>query len=76
MESNKKFVVLEGLKHGNRFYSTNTPGEDPTKSAKGETWYKVIGYADTVEEAERILYPNPGDDLIAIARYLGGLPRL
>lgn len=61
MNSNKKFVVLEGIKNGNRFYSTNVPGEDQTKSATGETWYRVLGYADTSEEAQAILWPNPGD---------------
>lgn len=56
---NKKYVVLEGLEHGNRFYTTNH--ENPTKSAKGEIWYKIIGYADSSEEAQSILYPNEGD---------------
>ena len=70
MNSNKKYVVLEGIEHGNRFYTTNVPGEDPTKSAKGENWYKVLGYADTSEEAQAILYPNPGDQQRAMEAYI------
>lgn len=70
MNNTKKFVVLEGIEHGNRFYSTNVPGEDPTKSAKGETWYHVLGYADTAEEAQAILFPNPGDADKALHDYM------
>ncbi len=69
-QSHKQFVILEGVQHGNRFYSRHTPGEDPTKSAKGETWYRILGYADTSEEAQAILFPNPGDAEKAIARYM------
>lgn len=52
----EQFVLLEGIKHGNRFFSAHTPGNDPTKSATGETWYRVLGYAATVEEAQHKLY--------------------
>ncbi len=51
-----KYVILEGIEHGNRFFSTYTEGEDPTKSAEGETWYKILGYADSVGEAQIKLY--------------------
>lgn len=57
-----KFVVLRGRKEGNRFYSTNIPGNDPKMSAKGEHWYDVIGYANSGEEALatiRIDYRHP-----------------
>lgn len=50
-----KYVILEGLEHGNKFFSLNTE-EDPTLSAKGEVWYKVIGYAETVAEAQTKLF--------------------
>lgn len=63
-------MVLEGIQHGNRFYTTNVPGEDPTKSAKGETWYRVLGYANTSEEAQKILYPNPGDAERSMREYI------
>ncbi len=52
----QKYVCLEGLKEGNRFFTTNTPGEDPTKLFDGTVAYKVLGYADTVEGAQKILY--------------------
>lgn len=51
-----KYVLLEGLEYFNRFFSPYTNGEDPTKSAKGETWYKILGFADSVEEAQMKLY--------------------
>lgn len=54
-ESDKPFVVLEGVEHGNRFFTSNRRGEDPTKSATGETWYRVIGYASSVTDAQQIL---------------------
>ena len=56
MDTSKKFVVLENLTEGyegSRFWSTND-GTDPTKSAKGETWYKVIAYTNDPEEAKRL----------------------
>lgn len=49
----EKFVILKGIECGNIFFSSNTPGADNTKSASGETWYNVLGYADTVDEAQR-----------------------
>jgi len=54
--STTKFVILEGLRLGNQFFSCYTHGEDPTKSNNGETWYKVLGYASTVKDAQEKLY--------------------
>jgi hypothetical protein len=54
-DSSLPYVALEGIQHGNRFITSNSPGEDPTKSAKGETWYRILGYAQTVEEAQNLL---------------------
>lgn len=53
----KKYVVLEGLKAGNRFFTINT-GDDPTKLVDGTVAYKVIDYAATSKEAQSILYPT------------------
>jgi hypothetical protein len=50
MDPKKKFVILEGIKEGNRFYTTNT-SKDPTRGNTGEVWYKILGYVDTPEEA-------------------------
>jgi hypothetical protein len=54
-----KFVLLEGIRLGNQFFTGYAKGEDPTTSAKGEKWYKVLGYASTVEEAQTKLYGKP-----------------
>lgn len=50
-----EFVCLEGIKYGNRFFSTHTPGSDPTKLANGETAYKVLGFANTMLEAQQLI---------------------
>jgi hypothetical protein len=72
VESNPTYVCLEGLKEGNRFYTGYTEGSDPTKLASGEVAYKVLGYADTGDEARRILgYGNdPEIDRQRIADYI------
>lgn len=55
----KKFVLLQGITEknlGQRFFSSNSLElGDPTESANGEIWYKVLGYADTVAEAQEKL---------------------
>jgi hypothetical protein len=51
-----KYVILEGIHELNRFFSTHTPGTDPTKGANGETWYRILGFADTMAEAQIFLY--------------------
>lgn len=49
------WVILRGIQEGNRFFSDNIPGVDPTKLKDGTTAYTVIGYADTVAEAQKML---------------------
>ena len=54
----EKFVVLEGIEHGNRFYTRNDPGEpeeEKVLSKIGEVWYKILGYASTGDEALAII---------------------
>ena len=55
-EQHKKFVILEGIKEGNRFFSTNDPEQDNRFLADGTLAYRIMGYADTVEEAQLKLY--------------------
>ena len=50
-----QYVILEGLEHGNRFFSLNSE-KDPTLSETGEVWYRIIGYADTIAEAQTKLF--------------------
>lgn len=47
----KKFVLLEGLEYHNRFFSDSS-SEDPTKLENGKVVYRIIGYADSVEDAQ------------------------
>ena len=57
-----KFVCLEGIEMRNRFWSVNNPDEDQTKLFDGEVAYKILGYADTPEDAIAIVQ---GDDKVA-----------
>jgi hypothetical protein len=63
----KAFVILEGLNCGiwdcysdgdctykPRFITTNSA--DPTKMSDGTIQYKIIGYADSIEEAQIQLF--------------------
>lgn len=49
------FVCLEGLKEGNQFYTSYSLGDEPGKLGNGEVAYKVLGYADSSEEALGVL---------------------
>jgi len=59
MPDNKpKYVLLQGITESNfglRFFTGNSY-PDPTKGKNEETWYKVIGYAETMAEAQTKLY--------------------
>lgn len=48
----KKYVVLETISTGGRFWTTNTSNN--THSAKGELWYKEIAFTDDTKEAIRL----------------------
>jgi hypothetical protein len=53
-----QFVILRGILEENyfdKFFSGYTPGNDPTKLIDGRTAYRVLGYADTVAEAQMFL---------------------
>lgn len=50
-----KYVVLEGIQEGNKFYTGYTEGRDHTKLNDGTVAYKVLGFADTDAEAQKIL---------------------
>jgi hypothetical protein len=55
----RKFVLLRGVLEANyfdKFFTTYFPEEDPTKLQDGTTAYAIIGYADSVAEAQMILY--------------------
>lgn len=51
-----KFVILQGLKEGNRFFSMFSPGDEPRKLTDGTVAYRVLGYSATVDEAQVFLY--------------------
>lgn len=56
-----KYVCLEGLKHGNRFFtSCDKESDENSKLRDGTVAYKILGYANTSEKAQEILY---GPDL-------------
>jgi hypothetical protein len=51
MKKHKKWVILEGVKYGNLCFTLYNGTVDCTISPKGEVWYDIIGFADTVKEA-------------------------
>jgi hypothetical protein len=56
MTNPEKYVILEGIEYGNRFFCLNTHGVDHTRLATGEVAYRVLGYAATVAQAQIFLY--------------------
>jgi hypothetical protein len=79
-DDSKPFVCLEGIDRGNRFFTSNTKGIDPTKSAKGETWYKVLAYCDESKEAQSVIYGDGYDPTVAYLKeqekFFGKDPRI
>lgn len=50
-----QYVVLQGLKEGNKFFSSYLPGDNPILCLN-KVAYRVLGYADTVKEAQMMLF--------------------
>ena len=74
-----KYVCLEGLEEGNRFYtSAGTSREDDERLADGTVAYKVLGYADTDVDARKILYgpdcDTPLNRAVRMRAYLSRIP--
>ena len=71
LANRKSLVALEGIEHGNKFFTSNDD-RDPTKLHDGTIAYKILGYADTVEEAQHLcgIGLNREDDIKMIADYL------
>jgi hypothetical protein len=55
MDNKPKYVLLRGIEWRNKFFCFNL-SDDPTKLYNGEIAYEVLGYADTVAEAQVKLY--------------------
>jgi len=54
-----KYVLLQGYTGdfiGSCFFTMNVPGDDPTKLKDGTIAYSILGYAETVKEAQIKLY--------------------
>lgn len=60
-----KFTVYEGVypsNVGQQHFSTYDPKvspEDAVKGYTGEIWYKIIGYADSVADAQTMIFGRP-----------------
>ena len=53
------YIMLQGLKLGNRFITSNDITESEEEKCKlntGETVYRILGYADSIEEAQHKLW--------------------
>jgi hypothetical protein len=58
-DHDKELILLQGTiasNFGNRFFTTNVKGKDQTRLDTGEVAYTVLGYANTVAEAQMKLY--------------------
>ena len=51
-----KYVLLEGIEERNRFFSPHNPNRDETKLDDGTVAYNILGYTNTIEEAQMELY--------------------
>jgi len=70
-----KLICLEGIEHGNQFYTTHDENDkEPEKLADGTVAYRILGYANTDKEAREILYgpdcDNPINEALLIKNYL------
>lgn len=57
-----KYILLEGIKLGNRFFTTNDqyePEDEKIKLANGEVAYRILGYADSCKDAQTKLTSIP-----------------
>ncbi len=54
-----KFVILQGIAEGNRFFTDFVEGHDYTRLEDGTVAYRIIGYAETIAEAQTKLYGRP-----------------
>lgn len=54
-----EFVVLQNIATRQKFFTTNNPTEDQCLDCEGNVVYEVIAYANTVEEAQIILFGQP-----------------
>ena len=61
-DENSKYVVLEGIIPGEnrdeRFYTSNSPrmtDTEKTKLVDGRTVYRIVGFADTPDEAKKMI---------------------
>jgi len=58
-----KYVILKGITAGNQFFTLNSPNEDQTLLANGKKVYNIIGYANTMAEAQMYLYGRVSTEL-------------
>ena len=57
-----KYVILQSIDHGDRFFRLNYPEEDQTRLWNGKLAYHILGYANTVREAQIFLYGHSSTD--------------
>ena len=70
-----KYICLQSVDGSSKFYSNCNEEEskmsvDEIIKHSEEVQYRILGFADTDEEARRILYPTELDEQTAIANYI------
>jgi hypothetical protein len=71
----KNYIALRGIEHGNRFFTCYNENDqrDCTRLANGELAYEILGYAETVKEAQRILWPTKHDERVALLEWMDNM---
>lgn len=67
-----RYVILRGIAWGNRFFSTHNPDGDERYLVTGELAYDILGYAETVYDAQKFLYGEIVADNLARQRVTWG----
>jgi hypothetical protein len=62
VDTQSKYIVLEGIEKGNTFFSINSSDEsvDPRVTLDGKISYNIIGYANTGDEARGLITAYTG----------------
>ena len=69
---NAEYICLESSDHKSKFYTMNNKSKTEYEATlcQGKPEYHILGYANTEEEARRILYPTVEEEAKAIHDYI------
>jgi hypothetical protein len=65
-----KLVALKSIQYGSKFYTSFEKGDRPEYLADGSLGYEILGYGNTAEDMEKILYSNIKEAAKTLHNYL------